>query len=79
MEHQHEIDCRGLCCAQPIVRLTAGLERAAPGEVALIVADKSSMTREIPAYCRQMHHTLLGQSMEDGLLRFWIRKNERPA
>jgi tRNA 2-thiouridine synthesizing protein A len=75
MEHQHEIDCRGLCCAQPICKLTAGLEHVQPGEVALIVADKSSMTREIPAYCRQMNHALLDQNSEDGLLRFWVRKN----
>jgi tRNA 2-thiouridine synthesizing protein A len=74
MEHQHEIDCRGLCCAQPICKLTSGLEHVQAGEVALIVADKSSMTREIPAYCRQMKHSLLMQSSADGLLRFWIRK-----
>lgn len=79
MQHQHEIDCRGLCCAQPICTLTAGLAQVSPGEIVLVVANKSSMSREVPAYCRQTNHTLLDQCAEGGLFKFWIQKAGNPT
>ena len=74
MEHRHQVDLRGLCCAQPIIKLTAELKRIPSGEVVLALADKSSMSQDMPAYCRQTNNLLLHHDIENGLLRFWIRK-----
>ena len=74
MEHQHQVDLRGLCCAQPIIILTAQLKSIPSGEVLLALADKPSMSLDMPAYCNQTDHTLINHDTEDGVLRFWIRK-----
>ena len=58
MEHQHQVDLRGLCCAQPIIILTAQLKSIPSGEVLLALADKPSMSLDMPAYCNQTDHTL---------------------
>lgn len=74
MEHQHELDLCGMCCAQPIIKLTAELKRIAPGEVVRIVADKSSMRLDVPAYCKQTGNPLIHHDHANGLLQFWIRR-----
>lgn len=74
MEHQHELDLCGMCCAQPIIKLGAKLKLITPGEVVCVVADKSSMRLDVPAYCKQTGNPLLHHDQADGLLRFWVRK-----
>jgi TusA-related sulfurtransferase len=36
MEHDHTIDISGLCCAQPIIRITQELKQMATGNVLLV-------------------------------------------
>lgn len=74
MEHDHVIDIKGLCCSAPVLRLTKEFKQFSPGDVALVISDKCSMVKDIPAYCGMTKHELLQQEEKDGLFRFWIRK-----
>lgn len=74
VRHDHVIDIKGLCCSAPVLRLTKEFKTFAPGDIALVVSDKCSMTNDIPAYCGMMKHELLRQEEKDGLFQFWIRK-----
>ena len=74
IEHQRETDIRGLCCAQPIIRLASELKTMQSGEVLLAISDKSSMLKDIPAFCEQTGHPLLGHEDGQGIYRFWIQK-----
>jgi len=74
MKHDHEIDIKGLCCSAPVIRLTKEFKAFAPGEIALVVSDKCSMIKDIPAYCGMTKHALLKQEEVDGLFHFWIQK-----
>ena len=74
MDTTKSINLKGLCCAQPIIALAKGLGSMASGEVLLVLADKDSLRRDIPAFCRQTGHTLLESDERDGELRFWIRR-----
>ncbi|AWP24720.1 sulfurtransferase TusA family protein [Acidiferrobacter sp. SPIII_3] len=74
MDTTKSIDLKGLCCAQPIVALARELAGMAPGEVLLVSADKDSLRRDIPAFCRQTGHALLESHECDGELHFWIRR-----
>lgn len=68
------LDVAGLCCAEPMIKITKHLKMLLPGEVLLVSADKSSMRKDVPAYCRQTGNTLLHHEEAQGLLKFWIRK-----
>lgn len=72
--HDRLVDIRGLCCAAPVLRLSKEFRTMRAGEIALVVSDKCSMMNDIPAFCAQTKHVLLGQGERDGLLHFWIRK-----
>jgi tRNA 2-thiouridine synthesizing protein A len=73
--HDHTLDVTGLCCAEPIIRITKQMKALAPGGVLLVIADKSLMRKDIPAYCRQTGNALLSHEEVEGTLGFWIRKN----
>ena len=75
MEHHESLDVRGLCCAEPIIRITRAMKTVEPGQVLLVISDKASMIKDVPAYCSQTHHSLIEQQDTQGQLQFWIRKS----
>ena len=75
MEYDHTLDVCGLCCAEPIRRITKALQGIEAGAVLLVTADKASMTKDIPSYCKQTTHDLIHQQETNGKLQFWIRKH----
>lgn len=74
MRHDQTLDVAGLCCAEPIIRITRQMKSLAKGDILLVVSDKTSMKNDIPAYCRQTGNSLVFQEDTAGLLRFWIKK-----
>lgn len=75
MEYNQALDVCGLCCAEPIIRITKAMKGAVSGEVLLVTADKTSMLKDVPAYCRQTANDLINQQESHGKFQFWIRKN----
>ncbi|MDA8225793.1 MAG: sulfurtransferase TusA family protein [Betaproteobacteria bacterium] len=74
MEHDRQVDLRGLCCGALIRKLASGVRAMHQGEVLLVEGDIESLRTEIPSYCRQTRHDLLQHEQEARQLRFWIRK-----
>jgi tRNA 2-thiouridine synthesizing protein A len=75
MEYDQTLDVSGLCCAEPIIRITKALKTIEPGKVLLVTADKASMLKDVPAYCNQTTNDLIHQQESQGKLLFWIRKS----
>lgn len=78
-EHDHLLDIQGLCCSAPVIRLSQAFRTFGNGEIVLVVSDKVSMVRDIPAYCNMTAHSLLQQREREGLYYFWIRKQSNGA
>lgn len=74
IKHHRLVDICGICCAQPIIRLSQELKEIQLGEVILAISDKESMNLDIPAFCARTQNQLLAMDKSDGLLQFWIRK-----
>ena len=74
MNSEKTIDLRGLCCAQPIIKLSKEMKGMQKGEKLICIADKISLTKDIPAFCNQTQNRLVGQEEENGLFKFWIEK-----
>jgi tRNA 2-thiouridine synthesizing protein A len=75
MEFDHALDVCGLCCAEPIVRITKTFKGLDAGAVLMVTTDKASMLKDVPAYCKQTGHELIHQQASQGKLRFWMRKH----
>ncbi len=78
MTHDHTVDIRGLCCAQPIIILAREMRGRKEGDVILAVSDKMSMLNDISAFCKETKNTLVSQEEKDNLYYFRIRKGMAP-
>jgi tRNA 2-thiouridine synthesizing protein A len=67
------IDCRGLKCPLPVLKLEKRIEAAAPGTALVVLATDPMARVDIPLYCRQHGHVCeVGTDGE--VLRFEISK-----
>lgn len=65
------LDCRGLKCPLPVLKLEKGIEAAAPGTALVVLATDPMAKIDIPLYCRQHgHHCTV--TTEGNVLRFEV-------
>jgi len=65
------IDCRGLKCPLPVLRLERALAGAEPGSALTVLATDPVARVDIPLYCRQNGHACTVAESDD-VLRFEI-------
>lgn len=73
MNHDHFIDIKNMCCAEPIVLLTKEIKPLKSGAIVLAESNKSSLVKDIEAYCLMTKHKLVKQEENNGLFHFWIK------
>lgn len=70
-----ELDCRGMRCPLPILRLAVRLPEVAVGEIVGVVADDPAARPDVPAWCRMRGQEYLGeQSAVDGTPTYLVRR-----
>ena len=65
------LDCRGLKCPLPVLKLEKRIEAAVPGTTLVVLATDPMAKIDIPLYCRQHGHTC-EVSADGDVLRFEI-------
>ncbi|HEX4901893.1 MAG TPA: sulfurtransferase TusA family protein [Acidimicrobiales bacterium] len=75
MEVDAELDCRGLKCPLPIIRLATNLGDVEVGQTLGVVADDPAARPDVAAWCRMKRHELVGEDLAgDGVPRFVVRR-----
>ena len=69
------LDCAGLNCPLPILRLSKAIKAAAPGATIEMLATDPGSVKDVEAWARQTGHNLLESRQENGRYTFVIRKN----
>jgi tRNA 2-thiouridine synthesizing protein A len=70
-----ELDCRGLRCPLPIIRLAQAIGDVPLGGVVRVVADDPATGPDTQAWCRMRGHEYVGEDVaEDGTPRFTVRR-----
>ncbi len=63
-----ELDCRGLRCPVPVVRLARLAATLAPGTTVEVACDDPAALSDVPAWCRMRGHDYAGRrDAEDGV------------
>nr|WP_106608638.1 sulfurtransferase TusA family protein [Shimia abyssi] len=70
----HEIDARGLLCPLPVLRLRKRMMPLPSGTRIRLVADDPAAIVDVPHFCNEAGHTLIGMSEESGQLIFTVEK-----
>jgi TusA-related sulfurtransferase len=69
------VDCLGLACPLPVVRLARAVDAAEVGGVVELLADDPGARVDIPVWCRLKDHELLAQQdRPDGGWVFRVRR-----
>jgi tRNA 2-thiouridine synthesizing protein A/cysteine desulfurase len=75
MDADVELDCRGMLCPLPIIRLANNLGDIAVGATMAVVAEDPAARPDIAAWCRMRGQEYLGEDVaEDGVPRFVVRR-----
>lgn len=74
-EVAEELDCRGMRCPLPVIRLANHLPDLPVGATLAVVADDPAARPDIPAWCRMRGQAYAGEDRaEDGTPRFLVRR-----
>ena len=73
MDHDDEIDARGLLCPLPVLKARKRLMSLPAGAVLLVRASDAASILDMPHFCAQTGHEYLGATEERGALVHLIR------
>lgn len=68
------LDARGLRCPLPVLKARKRLKGLEPGARLTVIADDPAAVIDVPHFCAEQAHRLVGQSAEAGVLTFVIEK-----
>jgi TusA-related sulfurtransferase len=69
------LDCKGLLCPMPIVKLGKAIRELDPGQVLLLETTDPGSIPDVAAWSRSMGHVILSQDKIGPVMRFWIQKS----
>lgn len=67
-----DLNCQGLPCPLPLLKLKVALHKAEPNQRVLLTATDVVSLRDIPAFLRMTPHHLVEQTTEGTVHRFLI-------
>lgn len=74
LQHDHEVDARGLNCPLPILRTKKTLNGMASGQVVRILATDPASVRDFQAFAKQTGNELVEHGEADGSFWFVMRR-----
>jgi TusA-related sulfurtransferase len=68
------LDCKGMLCPMPIVKLSKIIKELDSGQVVLMEATDPGAIPDVTAWSKNTGHQIIAQDKVDKLMRFWIQK-----
>ena len=68
------LDCRGVLCPTPVLRISAAIKNMKVGEVIELLTTDPGAKRDVPAWSQRAKHQLLRIKEEGGVCKFYVRK-----
>ena len=70
------LDCRGLVCPLPVIKLSKALKSIAKGAVVEMLATDPGSVPDLQAFQKLTGHEVLDQSQSEGVFRFLVRRTK---
>ena len=68
------LDCVGLFCPMPIVKMKLEIEKMNSGDVLEIIADDPGFLKDLPVWCEMTGQQLLELKKEGIILKGYVKK-----
>lgn len=70
------LDCLGLLCPMPIIKITKVIKEIEVGQTLEMLADDPGSVKDMQAWAKQTGHELLDMQQEDDVYRFLVRRTK---
>ncbi len=74
MQGDQVLDCKGLSCPMPIMKLAIAMKKLETGKVIELLGTDPGSKDDVPAWCDRTGNSLLEVVEEDDGFTFFIRK-----
>ena len=74
MNHDADLDARGLLCPLPVLKARKRIACLAPGQILRMVADDPAAVVDVPHFCAEAGHDLFAMTEEAGAQIYLLRK-----
>lgn len=71
---EHPLDCKGLNCPMPIVKISRAIKPLAVGDRLVVEASDPSFRADVEAWVKKMGHTLVEVTEASGVQRAIVEK-----
>ena len=75
MDHDEQLDARGLLCPLPVLKIRKRLQGLAIGQVLRVEADDPVAVIDVPHFCDEAGHDLLDSQLQEDVQIYLIRKS----
>lgn len=74
MEVNKTVDCKGLSCPMPIIKLAKAMKKLGSGEVLELLGTDPGSKEDVPAWCNKTGNIFLETQEDGGTFKFYIKK-----
>jgi tRNA 2-thiouridine synthesizing protein A len=74
MQKDETLDCKGLMCPMPIVKLAKKMKELPAGKVLEMVSDDVGSKEDVPAWCKRTNNELVEMKEDKGVFYYYIKK-----
>lgn len=68
------LDCKGMLCPMPIVKLAKAVRELVSGQVVLLEATDPGAVPDVAAWAKSTGNALLSHDKQGPVMRFWVQK-----
>jgi len=76
MQIQQPLDCKGLLCPLPIIKLSKAIKTIQVGEVLEMLATDPGSVPDVKAFQSQTGHEIVASDQENGVYRFLVKRTK---
>ncbi len=70
------LDCKGLACPMPIVRLSMEITKMKVGDVVEMLSTDPGSLADVPSWAKSTGNAVLETKQEQGLIRFFVKRQK---
>ncbi|MDA3838941.1 MAG: sulfurtransferase TusA family protein [Candidatus Delongbacteria bacterium] len=75
MDFDQSLDCKGLSCPMPIIKLSKAIKGMEVGQVLEMQGTDPGSKTDVPAWCEKTGNEFLAVEEADGVNKFYIKKS----
>ena len=76
MKIQQTLDCKGLLCPIPIIKLSKAIKGIQVGEIVEMLATDPGSVPDVKAFQAQTGHEILASEQQSGVYRFLVKRTK---